>query len=160
MIEVLKKHTVKDIMTSKVITVSPGDPILDVAKIIIDHNFNGVPVVDENNKLLGVITEYDLISKETGIHLPTFQTILKNLAVYKKDKSRFKKEVAQIVSLTAEKVMNPKPLTLSVNTSFQDVVKAFQDHHKVNPIPVVEKNNKLAGIVSRYDVLKSLSLLK
>lgn len=153
------KISVKDIMTKEVVSVTPDMPLVDAAKIIAEHNFDGVPVVDADNKLVGILTEYDLVSKGTSIHLPTFQLILQNLQIFGKDKSRFQKEFEEISALKVKDVMNDEPLTLPGDATFEETVAAFKDHHRVNPIPIVNKNNQVIGVVSRFDVLKPLHLL-
>ena len=145
-------------MTKDVITVPPTMSLVDAAGIIAEHNVDGVPVVDANGKLEGILTEYDLISKGSAVHLPTFIAILENLAIYKKDHSKFKKEVSELSKLEVKDLMNPDPLTLRENSSYSKIVMAFRDHHRVNPIPVVDENKKVVGVISRYDVLKPLHL--
>ena len=62
-----------------------------------------------------------------------------------------------MTKLTARDVMNSDPLTLPGTATYDEVVRAFQDHHGVNPIPVIDSTRKLLGVVSRYDVLKPLA---
>ena len=150
---------VKDVMAKKVISVEPDMPLIKAAQIIMEHSFDGVPVVDEENKLVGILTEYDLIEKSSSIHLPTFQKILENLKVLKQNSSEFQKEVEGVSALKVKDVMNEDPLTLAPETSFDEMVKAFREHHRVNPIPVIDKNKKVVGVVSRFDVLKPLQAL-
>jgi CBS domain-containing protein len=149
--------TIKDIMTKDPVTVKAATPLVDVAKILTEHKFNGLPVIDDNGILAGIVTEYSLISSQSGIHLPTLQAVLGNLPVFSKDKSEFTEEIAAVTKLTARDVMNNDPLTLSSTATYEEVVRAFQDHHGVNPIPVIDPQRKLVGVVSRYDVLKPLS---
>jgi len=148
--------TVKEIMTADVCSIKAETSLVDLAKIITEHKFNGLPVVDANGILIGIVTEYSLISNQSGIHLPTLQTVLANLPVFSKDKTQFSEEIASVAKLTAKDVMNADPLTLSVNATYDEVVRTFQDHHGVNPIPVIDSTRKLVGVVSRYDVLKPL----
>jgi len=151
--------SVRDIMTEKVISVFPETPLIDAAKVLAYHHFDGVPVVDKNNKLIGILTEYDLVSKGSVVHLPTFQIILKNLKIFRKDKSQFKKEFEEIFSLTVRDVMNREPLTLSEEATYEEAVAAFREHHRGNPIPVINKQNQVVGVVSRFDVLKPLQAM-
>jgi CBS domain-containing protein len=125
-------------------------------KIITDHKFNGVPVVDKEGSLVGIVTEHDLISGASGIHLPTLQTVLTNLPVFSKDKAEFSKDISNVMKLVVKDVMNKDPLTLLVTATYEETVKTFQAHHAVNPIPVIDSTRKLVGVVSRYDVLKPL----
>lgn len=150
---------VKDFMTRDVVSVAPDTPLAEVAKILAERNFDGVPVVNGTKRLVGIITEYDLISKGSAVHLPTFQVILQNLAVFQKDQSEFKKEVGEISSLKARDVMNTDPLTFHGDTTFEEAVIAFRDHHRVNPVPVIDQDHKVVGVVSRFDVLKPLRLV-
>ena len=146
----------KDIMTKEVISVYPDTPLLDVAKALAEHNFDGVPVIDKDNKLVGLVTEYDLINKTSAVHLPTLQVILRNLPQFKQEEAHFQQE---ILSLKVTDIMNNDPLTLTPDTSYDDVIKLFREHHRVNPIPVIDENHKVVGVISRFDVLRPFRVL-
>jgi len=144
-------------MTKKVISVHPETPFLEAAGIIFKYNFDGLPVIDKYNKLVGVLTEYDFIVKGSIVHLPTLIKILKNIPLYRKDRDLVRDNVKEIFSLKVKDVMNPDPLTISPLADVQDAAKLFSEHHRVNPIPVVDKSNILVGILSRYDLIKMYS---
>ena|SRR3989344_339869 len=147
----------KDIMTKEVIAVHIDTPLLDVAKVLAEHNFDGVPVTDSDNKLLGLVTEYDLINKTSAVHLPTLQVILRNLPQFKKEEQHFQQE---ILSLKVSDIMNKDPLTISPEMPYDEIIKLFKEHHRVNPIPVVDKDNKIIGVISRFDVLRPFHILQ
>lgn len=151
--------TVQFIMTRDVIVVHPETSVFDAHEIMASHNFDGVPVTDEHNRLVGIVTEYDLIVKGSSLHLPTFQKILSELPVYVKDHSEFQKEIEELQKLRVRDVMNNEPLTLPDDAPFDTVIATFRDHHGVNPIPVVDKNNIVVGVVSRYDIVKLFSFI-
>lgn len=146
-------------MTREVVSVRPETSVLEAHDAIAKHNFDGVPVVDAENKLVGILTEYDLLVKGSSLHLPTFQKILGELQVYRRDRSRFRAEVEELTKLTVRDVMNTEPLTLPETATFEEVVAAFREHHRVNPIPVIDSDRRVVGVVSRYDVLRPLGLL-
>ena len=150
----MEKRTIKDIMTVPVISVRPDTPLTEAAQILGAHNFDGVPVVDAANKLAGILTQYDLVSKGSALHLPTVQKILGELKVYRKDKEEFQDDVEAVKKLTVKDLMNDDPLTLPDTASLADVVAAFRDHHRVNPIPVIDGERNVVGVVSRFDVMK------
>jgi len=150
----------KDIMTRNIISVSPETSLIKAAGIINECGFDGVPVIDQDKKLVGILTEYDLVSKGSAMHLPTFQKLIQELPVLGKDKSGFSEEVRTLSELRVKDVMNADPLTLSPDATFEDVVKTFRDHHRVNPIPVVDEKSTVIGVISRFDVLKPLLSLK
>src|SRR3989338_3851721 len=153
----LSKVFVKDIMTREVMSVHPDTPLLDTAKLIAEHNFDGVPVVDNDKKVVGIVTEYDLINKTSAVHLPTLQVVLRNLPQFKEEESHFQEE---ILSLKVSDIMNKDPLTIEADLPYDEIIKLFKEHHKVNPIPVVDKEHKIIGVISRFDVLRPFHVLQ
>lgn len=133
---------VKDIMSDKVVTVSPQATIIEVAAILLENHFNGIPVVDSEQKLLGLITEFDLINKELLKQLPKLSPA----------------DIQKVVETTAADVMDRRPVTLLYGDSFEVALDVFNRHRSVNPIPVVDEYNKLVGIISRFDLVKLLRL--
>ncbi|MDP3770214.1 MAG: CBS domain-containing protein [Candidatus Sungbacteria bacterium] len=154
--------TVKDIMTKSVISVHPEMRLFDAHEIITRSNLDGVPVVDAEGHVMGILTEYDMLSKASVLHLPTLQKIVKHLQSFidKGGLAEFRSELEEMKNLTVAGVMNRDPLTLLDSTSFEIAVETFFKHHRVNPILVVDAQGKLVGIVSRYDVLKIFEQLK
>ena len=150
---------VTDIMTKELVVVHPETPLFEPDTLLAEHNFDGVPVVDEHGALVGILTEYDLVSKGSMVHLPTLQVVLQNLTAFRKDRSQFQKEVEEVTALKVRDVMNADPLTLHDTASFEDVETAFREHHRVNPIPVIDGAMKVVGVISRFDLLKPLHML-
>ena len=146
--------SVRDIMTREIVSVRLETPLTEAARILAEHDFDGVPVVDDAGKLIGILTEYDLISKGSAVHIPTLQMLIKQLPVLPKDQSAFRDDVKAVAALTVSDVMNNDPLTLPESATFEDAVVAFRDHHRVNPIPIVDQNRKIVGIITRFDILK------
>src|SRR3989344_4385311 len=155
-----RKLTAKDIMNRKVVSVSPGTPLSEAARLLEAYKFDGMPVVDDDNRLIGIVTEYDLISKGSAVHIPTMQFILQNLHAFPNDANQFREDVAAVSSLTAGDVMNADPLALSGDAAFVEVIAAFRDHHRVNPIPIVDKSRRDIGIICRFDLIHPLSVLR
>ena len=144
----------RDMMTRNVIAVDANDSILKVAQIMFEHNFDGLPVIVMDSTLIGLVTQYDLVTKGANIHLPTFLRLIAQLSVYKKDQTLLKPELKKIVTLTVRDVMNAEPLTVLDSTPIEDVARMFAEHHRVNPLPVVNEQKKLVGIISRFDLIK------
>lgn len=143
-----------DLMTRDVVTVGPEDSILKVAQIMFEHNWDGLPVVTPDRTLLGIITQYDLVTKGANIHLPTFMRLMADLPMYKKDKKALSPELAKIVTVTVKDIMNAEPLTINESVTLEEIAKIFAEHHRVNPIPVVSREGRLVGIVSRFDIIR------
>lgn len=144
----------KDIMTKRAITVSPEMSVMEAAEVIYKHNFDGLPVVDKSNIVVGIITQYDLLTKGTVIHLPTFQKLFDQLKINEKGGALSKNDLRKIENMKVQDVMNNNPLVLNQDAGVDEVITAFSEHHRVNPIPVVDSSNKLVGVVSRFDITK------
>ncbi|OGM96301.1 MAG: hypothetical protein A3B86_04125 [Candidatus Yanofskybacteria bacterium RIFCSPHIGHO2_02_FULL_38_22b] len=148
-----KKVLASEIMNKNVVSVSPNTPVLEAAKIISDRNLDGIPVVDESGQLIGILTEYDLITKTSPINIDFIKQILSDI------KSKNDGKTENLSELTVKEVMNPEPLTLKGDATYEEVIQTFKDHHRVNPIPIIDDQNKVIGVISRYDVLRPLNIL-
>lgn len=149
---------VRDIMTSDVVTVSPDTSVLEVARIFAEKHFNGLPVVDANKKLIGLITEYNLIAAESLLHLPTLHKISQNADSPAADLSFLADQIKKTVSLKVSDIMEKEPITFFYNDTFEQALEVLHQHHRINPIPVIDKDRTVVGVVSRYDLLKLLKL--
>jgi len=149
---------VRDIMTSEVITVKPTTSIMEVTRLFADKHLNGLPVVDADNKLVGLITEYNLITAESILNLPMLEKISKNSQSPLHELEYLSEQVKKTAALTVGDVMEKDPMTLMYDDTFETALEVLIKHHRVNPLPVVDKDKKLVGVVSRYDLLKLLKL--
>src|SRR3989344_4580340 len=146
-----KKVLASEIMNKNVVSVSPNTPVLEAAKIISDRNLDGIPVVDESGQLIGILTEYDLITKTSPINIDFIKQILSDI------KSKNDGKTENLSELTVKEVMNPEPLTLKGDATYEEVIQTFKDHHRVNPIPVIDDQNHLIGLVTEYDLINKTS---
>ena len=139
-------------MTKEVVSVFPETSLFEVAKILYNNQFTGMPVIDQNEILVGIITEYDLISMESEMptHIPTLQKIFQTIPAGE----GYEKEIEKLFLLKVKDVMNPDPLVLFGDATLEETVNTFKEHHRVNPIPVLDSQKKIIGIVSRSDLVK------
>ena len=147
---------VRDLMTKKVVVTTPDTLLVDAVEVLLSKQLTGLPVVDVDNRLIGIVTEYDLIVIGSSIHIPTFIKLFKELDLYKKDKGLIKDDLKKIFSMSVNEVMNREPLTLKEDAPIGLVIDTFSQHHKVNPIPIVDNDNRVTGIISRSDMLRIL----
>jgi CBS domain-containing protein len=145
---------VRDVMSKRVVSMLPSDSLDAIVKKLLEYGFDGLPIVDDRKKLVGIVTQYDLVTQSSGLHLPTLEQVFKDLKVLKKDLGPLKRSFNDIHKLTAKDLMNTEPLTVGPDENLQEAAKIFVEHHRVNPVPVVDKNQKVVGILSRYDVIK------
>ncbi len=152
----LSEIQIKDIMTTKIIAAEANDSILDVARLMVERNFDGVPIVDQNHKLVGMVTMKELLDKK-GLYLPTVVQLLNELKVrHADDVAEVEEKLKVVKNLKVLSVMNPNPLYLEHNISLDKAAEAFLLKRE-DPLPVVDSFKTLVGIVSKYDVLKALT---
>ena len=144
---------VKDIMTKDIITVTPDTEVVKAAKILLEKRINGLPVVDDSGKLVGILCQSDLIAQQKSIPIPSLFTLLDGfmpLTIMK----RIDKEVEKIAAIMVEQAMTPKPVTVDPDTDIEDVAKLMVDKN-YHTLPVLD-GGKVVGIVGKEDVLKTL----
>lgn len=145
---------VRDIMTKNVLTVNPQDSLAVVAQLFEKYDYDGLPVVGADHKLLGIISAYDMIVQSSGMHLPTVLNIMDRISVNAADKKDLEAHFQKLREITAKSVMNPEPLTVKQDLDLQEAAKLFAEHHRVNPLIVVDEQGLLVGVVSRYDIIR------
>lgn len=144
---------VKDIMTKNVTTLHPEDGLDKATQLFEQHNFDGFPVVNEEGQLLGIVTAYDMVSQSYATHLPTLLNILDDIYQKKADEKILREQFDRIKTVKIRDMMNEDPLVVGPDVRVEDLAKEFIQHHRVNPIPVIDSNKKLLGVVSRFDIL-------
>ncbi len=142
----------KDIMTPNVITVKKNDSVEHAIKLLLENNVTGLPVVDEKNHVLGIITEGDLIYRGGEITPPRYLAIFDSY-IFLDSPNKFEKQLKKMTGMFVEDVMTSPVIVIESNKVVDDAAK-LMTKHKVNRLPVVE-NEILVGIISRRDIIKS-----
>ena len=143
---------VKDIMTTELITVSPETEIVYATKLLLENRINGVPVIDETGKLVGILCQSDLIAQQKELPVPSFFTFLNGLITLTSMK-QFEKQVKKIAATTVAQAMTPNPVTVRPDTNIETVAALMVDNN-FHTIPVVDEG-ELVGIVGKEDILKT-----
>lgn len=141
-------------MTQKLIVLHPDDGLDEATKLFEEHNFDGFPVVNEEGKLLGIVTAYDMVSQSYATHLPSLLNILEDVYSKKADEKTLRDQFDRVKMVKVRDMMNEDPLVVGPDVRVEDLAKEFIQHHRVNPIPVIDSSKKLLGVVSRFDILR------
>ncbi len=144
---------VKDIMTTELITVSPETEILQAAKVLLGNHINGVPVVDEAGKLVGILCQSDLIAQQKRLPIPSVFTFLDGLFTTSSAK-QLEKQVQKIAAITVAQAMTPDPVFIEPEMSIE-VAAGLMVDNGFHTLPVLEGGN-LVGIVGKEDILNTL----
>ena len=150
----MNNKTAKDIMTTDVIVAKTDDSIANVATLLIKEKIGGLPVEDENNKVVGIISETDIMQKETDIESPRVLNFFQGL-IFLDDIKKLEDDMKKVAAYKVEDLMSKDIITVNENDSF-DYVANVMIKKSINRVPVVDKENFLKGIICRYDIIKAM----
>lgn len=144
----------RDIMTTEVATVTPDTTVEDLARLLMDKNISGAPVVDSEGRLLGIVTEHDLIKKERRLHIPTVVQIF-DAFIYLESSKRLEEDIKTMVAGKVEAIYTRDVVTVGEDATLTEVATIMTDQD-IHLLPVV-KDGSLVGIVGKKDILKSMT---
>jgi CBS domain-containing membrane protein len=145
----LQKIPVRDIMTTQVITIGPDADIHYASQRLADHKIKGLPVVDEENIVIGIITEADILEITGVIRGHSIRDVLRHL---------LGEPVQPIPEGTSlRKFMSVPAITTGPDADIRRAAKMMIDR-KVKRLPVVDDQGKLLGIVSRSDIIRRVGI--
>ncbi|MCX4768692.1 Inosine-5'-monophosphate dehydrogenase [Streptomyces sp. ADI92-24] len=140
----MQHRTVFEVMTHDVVTADPGTPFKVIAHLFAEHDISAVPVIDENRRILGVVSEADLL--RATAELPDLEGRWAGVRLLSEERRMPDAETA------ADLMTSP---AVAAQSSWSLVETARTMHRKgVKRLPVADETGRLAGIVSRSDLLK------
>ena len=148
------KKRVGNIMTTDVVTVHPDTTVHQIARLMSDHDIGGVPVVDDNDQVLGVVTELDMIVRNTRFKVPNFIMILDSI-IYLETPHHFRERLEHMMGVTAQEIMTKPAVTIAPDAGIEKLAEVMVGR-RMNPIPVVEAG-RLVGIISRSDIIRLMA---
>jgi CBS domain-containing protein len=146
--------TAKDIMIKDVITINKNASIEELSELLLKNKISGVPVVDDDGNMVGIVTEGDIIVKGTELHFPRYFKLLDSI-IYLESLNKFKNNLRKHLATKVEEIMNPKVITASPDTPVSEIAE-LMIRNKVNRIPIISKDKKLVGIITRADIVSSI----
>ncbi len=146
---------VRDIMTKDVMTVKTNTSVNEVAKLMGARDISGVPVVDDAGHVIGIITELDLIVRNTRLEMPRFIEVLDWGRIPLERPGHAQERLKHMLGTEARDVMTEKVLTIGPDAEVE-VLAELMVKRRVNPVPVIE-NDRLVGIVSRADLIDMMA---
>jgi CBS domain-containing protein len=147
--------TAKDIMTRQVITVTPELSVQELATLLLTRKIGGAPVVDATGKLLGVVTESDLIDQGKNVHIPTVVSILDAFLVLESP-NRMDQEFKKMVGRTVGDICAKELVTVTEETPVSDIATIMSEK-RIHTLPVVSAG-ELVGVIGKTDLIRSITL--
>lgn len=150
--------TVADVMTPDPIVVHPETPLNEAIKLIAERRISGLPVVDADGKLVGVLSEADLMWRETGPTPPPYIMILDSV-IYLENPGKHERELHKALGQTVGEVMTGKKeiVTTTPSQTLQSAAKLMHDRDTTR-LPVLDDSGKVIGILTRGDIVRHLAV--
>lgn len=146
--------TARDIMTLDVVTVKKDQPISDLSKLFIENHFNGVPVLDDTGKVVGVVTQGDLIEQNKNLHIPTVIALF-DAVLFLDSEKKFEDDVKKLTGSKIEDIYHKNPITVSPDTDLNEIITLMAEKD-VHTLPVLD-GDKLVGIIGKRDIIRALA---
>ncbi len=144
----------RDIMQTRIISVTPDTDITRAVKILLENHINGMPVVNDQGELKGILCQSDLIFQQKEMPIPPIFTILDSVFPLFSSK-KLDDEFQKIAAATVAQAMVKDVITVTPDTPVSEIASLMVEKH-FHTIPVVE-NKKLVGIIGKEDVLRTLT---
>lgn len=143
----------KDIMTTKLLTVSEETSVEELARMFEERGVNAMPVLDAQGHLAGIVTQTDLVEQDKPLHIPTVISIF-DWVIYLESEKNFKEEVAKITARTVGSLCSRDVVTCTPETPVSEIAELMVEH-KAHLIPVLD-GKELVGVVARLDIIRSM----
>ena len=148
-------NIVADVMTANPLTISPEAPLQEAIQTLAEKKISGLPVVDDKGKLVGIISESDLMWQETGVEAPPYIMFLDSV-IYLQNPARHEKEIHKALGQTVAEVMSENPLSVKPNLSVKEAARIMHEK-KVRRLPVIDDKTQLVGIITQGDVIRMMA---
>ncbi|MDJ0553868.1 MAG: CBS domain-containing protein [Microcoleaceae cyanobacterium MO_207.B10] len=146
---------VADVMSHNPITVKPEMPLKEAIKILAERRISGLPVVNDQEKLVGIVSESDLMWQESGVTPPAYIMVLDSV-IFLENPGRYEKEIHKALGETVGEVMSKDPLTTTEEKPLSAAARLMHERN-IHRLPVLDTNGKLVGILTRGDIIRAMA---
>ena len=145
-----------EIMDADIPSVTPEEDASDAINLLAKTDLGAIPVVDADRKVVGIVSESDLIlaDEESDLHLPHYLEIMGGI-VFIGSMKGFEKRLEKAFATKVSELMSADPIVVHTYEAADRVAKKIADHHH-NHLPVVDEEGRLAGMVPRADALAAV----
>ncbi|TVP66233.1 MAG: CBS domain-containing protein [Nodularia sp. (in: Bacteria)] len=147
--------TVTDVMSRDPIVVRIETPLKEAIQILAEKRISGIPVVDDVGKLVGIISETDLMWQETGVTPPAYIMFLDSV-IYLQNPATYERELHKALGQTVGEVMSKNPITISPEKTVKEAAQLMHDR-SVHRLPVIDSASQVVGILTRGDIIRAMA---
>lgn len=145
--------TARDIMSNEVVTVTEEATVKELARILAIHQISGVPVINDQGGLVGVVTESDLIFQTKKVHIPTVITILDSV-FYLENPHKMGDELKKMAAVKVTDILTSSPVTVNEDTTLDEIATLMAEKN-VHTLPVM-RDDILVGVIGKKDIIRTL----
>ncbi len=145
--------TAQDVMTREVCTVQEETDLKELAALFVEHNYKTLPVVDGAGRLVGVVSQTDLIEQDRPLHIPTVISLF-DWVIYLESPKAFSDEVRKVSARKVGEICARDVVTCTPATPVDEIASLMVEH-KIHLLPVVD-GDRLVGVVARLDIIRSM----
>lgn len=150
-----RQTLVRTVMTTDVLTFRPQDRVEEATRQLIERDVDGAPVVDDDGRVIGMLSADDLLVQETQLHYPTVFSLFGAYLELPSSHRRFEEDLRRAIAAVVQDVMSTDPVTCGADDTLERVATLMHERN-VSRLPVVT-DGKLVGIVARGDLLRALA---
>ncbi len=146
--------TAKEIMTKDVITVPVDMTVVELAKVLLEHDIGGAPVVDMSGTVVAVVTENDLIDQNKKLHIPTIMPFL-DAVIFLESAKSLEDEIQKMAGAKVGDICSKTLTTVDIGDSLETVATVMSEQG-CHTLPVMEYSN-LVGVIGKADIVRVIA---
>lgn len=150
----VKDLTAGDIMEASVITVDEDMTVQELAELLAKKKISGAPVVDDKNRVVGIVSEGDLVSLDADIHFPHYIQFLDSV-IFLESMKKFEERLRKTAATRVKQIMTTDVVSVQKDAPLHEVATLMTDR-RINRLPVLD-GDVLVGIVTRANLVRSMS---
>jgi CBS domain-containing protein len=144
----------QDIMTREVITVQETLSVRDLAHLLAEKKISGAPVLNSRGKMIGVVTENDLIDQAKKVHIPTVMAFFDSF-VFLENPERLEHDLKKMAASTVADICSRNVVSVGPDTPL-DELATLMSEKKIHTLPVLD-DGRLVGVIGKSDIIRTLS---
>lgn len=148
-----EERTASDIMEKVFITASPDTSVFDLVHMFVKNKISAIPIVDEEEKLIGIVTDADLLYKKIKPHVPHHVNLL-GASIYYNGISQYDKGFKKLMACTAREMMTKNVIIAAPTADVEQIAGVMVAEH-LKVIPIVD-GRRVVGLVTRNNILDEL----
>lgn len=145
--------TAQDVMSRNPVTINAEAEITEAAKLLLEKGFNGLPVVNDSGKVVGILCQSDLIVQQKKLRLPSIFTLLDGIFPLTSS-TEIEREMQKITATRVSQAMTGNPVSVTPDTPLEEIATLMAEK-KLYTLPVLDQG-VLVGVVGKEDILRAL----